>query len=82
MDFFKQIVIDRSIDGYVMATDLFGKKKKIALEDLTVVNFAHIKGKGMNKASRLDPDNVKIVTFAVHFREHTGQNYKGPLLPN
>jgi len=44
-EFFKQIALDRQINGYVMATDLFGKKKKISMENLRVENFAHIKGK-------------------------------------
>lgn len=81
-DLFKKIALDRSIDRYVIAEDIDGKKKKIALEHLQPINFAHIHAKGMNKSERMNPDNVEIVTFAVHFQEHTGQIYKGPILPN
>lgn len=81
-DLFKKIALDRSIDRYVIAEDIDGKKKRIALEHLQPINFAHIHAKGMNKSERMNPDNIEIVTFAVHFQEHTGQRYLGANLQN
>lgn len=81
-DLFMKIAQERSINGLVLAKDIDWKTKWIRLEDLRVINFSHIKPKWMNKSLRLDPNNVEIVTFSLHFLEHTGLRYMGAELPN
>lgn len=44
-DLFKKIAKERSKNGRVTAKDLDGKTKSIRLEDLRVINFAHIVAK-------------------------------------
>lgn len=77
---FEQIKQDRQINWFVTAKhrDFNGKEctKQIHVDNLTHWNFSHIKGKGMNKELRLDPENIEIVSVAYHFYEHNQQILK------
>lgn len=47
--------------------------KPIIMDNLTPINFSHIKPKGMYPELRLYPNNIEIVSRAYHEWQHTKQ---------
>lgn len=77
---FKQIALERSINGVVIAKhlekvnwDIIETTKEIPLDELKPINFSHKLWKGMNSSLRLEKSNIEIVSVRFHFFDHNKQ---------